>query len=64
MLRDVWKTITKHAYRTVRRSPGHCKATKTEMVWEREKIGWPNQGDTTGNSRSQVKKDQAEKEVD
>ena len=52
------------AYRTVRRSPGNCKAPKTEMVWARDKIGRPNQSDITGNSRRQSKKGQAEKEVD
>ena len=42
--------------RTVRRSPGYCKAAKTEMVWTRDKIGRPNQSDTSGNSRRQSKK--------
>ena len=34
------------------------------MVWARDKIGRPNQSDATGNSRSQAKKGQAEKELD
>ena len=51
-------------YRTVRRSPGNCKAVKTEMVWARDKIGRPNQSNTTGNSQRQSKKGQAEKELE
>ena len=49
------------AYMTVRRSPGNCKAAKTEMVWARDKIGRPNQSNTTENSRRQSKKGQAKK---
>ena len=30
--------------------PGNRKAAKTEMVWERDKIGPPNPCDTIGNS--------------
>ena len=30
---------------------GNCKVAKTEMVWERDEIGRPNQSNTTGNSR-------------
>ena len=52
------------AYRTIRRSPGNCKAAITEMVWARDKIGRPNQSKTTGNSRRQSKKGQAEKELE
>ena len=52
------------AYRTIRRSHGNCKAAKTEMVWARDKIGRPNQRNTTGNSRRQSKKGQAEKELE
>ena len=37
---------THKAYKTVRRSPGICKAAKTKMVWARDKIGRPNQSDT------------------
>ena len=49
------------AYRTVRRSPGNCKAAKTEMVWACDKIGWPNQSDATGNSRRQTNKGRPKK---
>ena len=58
--------VTKHNffYRTLRRYPGNCKAAKTEMVLARDKIGLLNQSDTTGNSRRQAKKRQAEKELD
>ena len=59
----VRKTIIKH-YRTVRRSRGNCKAAKTEMVWALDQIGRSNQSNTTGNSRRQAKKGQAEKELD
>ena len=52
------------AYRTIRRSPGNCKAAKTEMVWACDKIGRPNQSNTTGNNRRQSKKGQAEKELE
>ena len=52
------------AHRTIRRSSGNCKAAKTEMVWACEKIGRPNQSNTTGNSRRQSKKGQAEKELE
>ena len=52
------------ANRTIRRSPGNCKAAKTEMVRARDKIGRPNQSDITGNSRRQSKKGQAENELD
>ena len=48
----------------VRRCPGNCKAAKTEMVWARDKIGRRNHSDTTGNSRRQLKKGQAEKDLD
>ena len=34
------------------------------MVWVRDKTGRPNESDITGNSRSQSKKWQAEKELD
>ena len=34
------------------------------MVWGRDKIGRPNQSDTTGNNRRQAKKRQTEKELD
>ena len=59
----VRKTIIEH-YWTVRRSPGNCKAAETKMVWARDKIGRPNQSDTTGNSRRPANKGYAEKEVD
>ena len=59
----VRKTIIKH-YRPVQRYHGNCKAAKTEMVWAHDKIGRPNQSDTTENSRRQAKKGQAEKELD
>ena len=49
---------------TIRRSPGNCIAAKTEMVWARDKIGRPNQSNTTGNSRRQSKKGQAAKELE
>ena len=49
---------------SIRRSPGNCKAAKTEMVWARHKIGRPNQRNTTGNSRRQSKKGQAEKDLE
>ena len=49
------------AYRTVLRSTYNCKAAKAEMEWARDKIGRPNQSDTTVNSRRQAKKEQAEK---
>ena len=57
------KTIVKHIM-TMRRSPGNCKAAKTEMVRARDKIGRPNQSNTTGNSRRLSKKGQAEKELE
>ena len=46
------------------RSPGNCKTAETEMVWAPDKIGRPNQSDTTGNSRRPANKRYAEKEVD
>ena len=53
------------AYRNVRRSPGNCKTAKTEeIVWASDKIGRPNQSNTTGNSRMQSKKGQAEKDLE
>ena len=59
------KTINKHiGDRTVRRSPGKCKAAKTEIAWVRDKIGRPNQSDTRGNSQRQSKKGHAENELD
>ena len=39
------------------------KVTKTEMVWPGDKIGRPNQSDTSRNHRRQAKKRQAEEEV-
>ena len=38
-------------------SSGNCKVAKTEMLWGRDKIGRSNQSYTTGNSRSQAKKE-------
>ena len=37
---------------TVRIYPGNCKATKTEMVWARDKIGRPNQSNTREQSKA------------
>ena len=59
------ETIIKHIlHRTIRRSPGNCKAAKSEMVRARDNIGRPNQSDSIGNGRRQSKKGQAEKELD
>ena len=41
-----------------------CKTAETEKVWAPDKIGRPNQRDTTGNSRRPANKGYAEKEVD
>ena len=38
------------ANKTIRKSPGNCKAAKIEMVRARDKIGRPNQSDITGSS--------------
>ena len=52
------------AYMTIGRSPGNCKAAKTEMVLSRDQIGRPNQSNTTGSSRRQWNKGQAEKDLE
>ena len=60
----VQKPITKHIV-TVRISPGNCKAAETETACD--KIGRPNQSETTGNCQGKRKRGRrayAEKEVD
>ena len=56
--------FTKHIM-TVRISPGNCKAAETETACD--KIGRPNQSETTGNcqgKRIRGRRVYAEKEVD
>ena len=61
----VRKTIVKHVGPYEGLLATACEAAKTEMIWARDKIGRPNQSvDTTGNSRRQSKKGQAEKELE
>ena len=40
----------------IRRDHENCKATKTEMLWVRDKIRRPNQSDTSRDNRRQAKK--------
>ena len=49
---------------TVRIFPGNFNAAKNEMVWACDKTGRSNQSDTTGNSRRQSNKRQADKGLD
>ena len=49
---------------TLRIYNGNCKAAETEMALACDKIGRPNQSETTGNSQRQANKGCVEKEVD